>query len=67
MKANEMRELSPEELERKLLDLKQELFNLRFQHASGQLENPRKLGQTRKTIARAKTIIRQTQLKGKEE
>jgi large subunit ribosomal protein L29 len=67
MKANEMRELSLDELERKLLDLKQEWFNLRFQHASGQLENPRKLGQTRKTIARAKTIIRQTQLKGKEE
>jgi large subunit ribosomal protein L29 len=67
MKANEMRELSPEELERKLLDLKQEMFNLRFRHASGQLENPRKLGQTRKTIARAQTILRQTQLKGKKE
>jgi large subunit ribosomal protein L29 len=67
MKVNEMRELSLEELERKLLDLKQEMFNLRFQHASGQLENPRKLGQTRKTIARAKTIIRQTQIKGKKE
>jgi len=67
MKPSEMRELSLEELERKLLDLKQEMFNLRFQHASGQLENPKKLGQTRKTIARAKTIIRQTQLKGKKE
>jgi large subunit ribosomal protein L29 len=67
MKANEMRDLSFEELDRKLLDLKQEMFNLRFQHASGQLENPRKLGQTRKAIARAKTIIRQTQLKGKKE
>ncbi len=67
MKANEMRELSPDELERKLLDLKQEMFNLRFRHASGQLENPRKLGQTRKTIARAQTILRQTQLKGKKE
>lgn len=67
MKANEMRELSTEELERKLLDLKQEMFNLRFRHASGQLENPRKLGQTRKTIARAQTILRQTQLKGKKE
>lgn len=67
MKTNEMRELSLEELERKLIDLKQEMFNLRFQHASGQLENPRKLGQARKTIARAKTIIRQTQLKGKKE
>jgi len=67
MKPSEMRELSLEELERKLLDLKQEMFNLRFQHASGQLENPGKLGQTRKTIARAKTILRQTQLKGKKE
>jgi large subunit ribosomal protein L29 len=67
MKATEMRELNPEELDRKLLDLKQEMFNLRFQHASGQLENPRKLGQTRKTIARVETIIRQTQLKGKKE
>lgn len=67
MKANEMRELGMKELESKLLDLKQEMFNLRFQHASGQLENPRKIGQTRKAIARAKTIIRQTQLKGKEE
>jgi large subunit ribosomal protein L29 len=67
MKANEMRELGSEELDRKLLDLKQEMFNLRFQHASGQLENPKKLGQTRKTIARVKSIIRQTQLKGKKE
>jgi large subunit ribosomal protein L29 len=67
MKATEIRDLSPEELDRKLLDLKQEMFNLRFQHASGQLENPRKLGQTRKTIARVRTIIRQTQLKGKKE
>jgi large subunit ribosomal protein L29 len=67
MKVTEIRDLSPEELDRKLLDLKQEMFNLRFQHASGQLENPRKLGQTRKTIARVKTIIRQTQLKGKKE
>jgi large subunit ribosomal protein L29 len=67
MKATELRELSPEELDRKLVDLKQEIFNFRFQHASGQLENPRKLGQTRKTIARVKTIIRQTQLKGKKE
>jgi large subunit ribosomal protein L29 len=67
MKATEIRDLTSEELDRKLLDLKQEMFNLRFQHASGQLENPRKLGQTRKTIARVKTIIRQTQLKGKKE
>jgi large subunit ribosomal protein L29 len=67
MKASEIRELSTDEMDRKLVDLKQELFNLRFQHASGQLENPAKLGQTKRDIARVKTIIRQTQLKDKEE
>jgi large subunit ribosomal protein L29 len=66
MKASEIRELSPEEMDRKLVDLKQELFNLRFQHASGQLENPGKLRQTRRDIARVKTIIRETQLKEEE-
>ncbi len=67
MKANEIRELGPEERNRKLADLKQELFNLRFQHASGQLENPGKLRQTRKDIARVETVIRETQLQEKEE
>jgi large subunit ribosomal protein L29 len=67
MKANEIRELSPDEMKRKLADLKQELFNLRFQHASGQLENPGKLKQTRKDIARVETVIRESQSKGKEE
>jgi large subunit ribosomal protein L29 len=67
MKASEIRELSPDEMDRKLVDLKQEFFNLRFQHASGQLENPAKLRQTKRDIARVKTIIRQTQLNEKEE
>ena len=67
MKASEIRELSPDEMERKAVDLKQELFNLRFQHASGQLENPAKLKQTKRDIARVMTIIRETQLNEKEE
>ena len=67
MKASEIRELSPDEMDRKVVDLKQELFNLRFQHASGQLENPAKLKQTKRDIARVMTIIRETQLNEKEE
>ena len=59
MKANEIRDLSPEERSDKLQDLQQELFNLRFQHASGQLENPKKIGKTKRDIARLKTIIRE--------
>jgi large subunit ribosomal protein L29 len=56
MKASELRELSPEELGRKLADLTQELFNLRFQNATDQLENPMKLRQTKRDIARVKTV-----------
>lgn len=63
MKASEIRELSVEEMHRKVVDLKQELFNFRFQHASGQLENSRKLKETRRDIARLKTIIRENLLK----
>jgi len=51
--------MSPEERERKLVDLKEELFNLRFQHGAGQLENSQKLKQTKRDIARVKTIIRE--------
>ncbi|MCP4749139.1 MAG: 50S ribosomal protein L29 [Desulfobacteraceae bacterium] len=57
MKASGIRELSSAELKQRLNDLKQELFNLRFQHETGQLENPRKLTQTRKDIARIFTIM----------
>lgn len=60
MKASEIREMSPDEMRRKAKDLKETLFTLRFQHATGQLENPRKLGQTKKDIARVNTIIRQS-------
>lgn len=57
MKINEVRELSTAELEEKLAEMKQELFNLRFQKAVNQLENPKKIGDVKKTIARILTII----------
>ncbi len=59
MKAREIRELNSEEQQQKLLDLKEELFNLRFQHASGQLENSQKLKQAKRDIARLKTVVRE--------
>ena len=65
MKANEIREMNLEEMQRKVNDLKEELFNLRFQHEIGQLENPNKMKQTRKDIAQVKTIIREVELKNK--
>ncbi len=65
MKASEIRELSLEEKERKLVDLKEELFNLRFQHESGQLENTVKLKQTKHEIARVKPVLRKLSLADK--
>ena len=62
MKANEIVKLSPDELEERLTGLKKDLFFLRMQHATNQLDNPIKIAQTRKDIARVKTVIRQKQL-----
>jgi large subunit ribosomal protein L29 len=62
MKPSEFRELSMEEKLRKVDDLKQELFNLRFQHEVGQLENPQKMKQVKRDIARVKTIIKESVL-----
>ena len=62
MKADTLRELSTEELNKKVVELKEELFNLRFQMATGQLENPMQLKQVRKDIARAKTVIREREI-----
>ncbi len=59
MKAGDIRGLSPEERQQRLVDLKEELFNLYFQHEIGQLENPRKIKQIRSDIARIKTIIKE--------
>ena len=63
MKSAEIRELSMAELNQKLADLKTELFNLRFQHAINQLDNPLRLQAVRKDIARVKTVIREKELK----
>ena len=63
MKPAEIRELSMAELNQKLADLKTELFNLRFQHAINQLDNPLRLQIVRKDIARVKTVIREKELK----
>ena len=56
MNPNEIRDLSADEQAEKLKELKEELFNLRFQHATGQLENPMRLRDVKKSIARIKTI-----------
>ena len=63
MKASEIRELSDKELGEKLRDLKAELCNLRFQHAINQLDNPKRLSDVKKDIARVKTQIRANELK----
>ena len=62
MKAKEIRELTAEELEAKLRDLKKDLFNLRLQHATNQLDNPIRIADVKKDIARLKTIIREKEL-----
>ncbi len=62
MQAKEIRELSDHELDAKLKDLVQSLFNLRFQHRTGQLENPRRMEQIKRDIARIKTIQREREL-----
>jgi large subunit ribosomal protein L29 len=61
MKVNEIRELTLEELNQRELDLSEELFNLKFQLASSQLENKMRVGQVKKDRARVKTIIREKQ------
>lgn len=62
MKTNELKELSTAELLGKEAELKEELFNLRFQLATGQLENTAKIKEVRKNIARVKTVLRQAEL-----
>jgi large subunit ribosomal protein L29 len=62
VKAQELKEMSEAELRQKEKDLTAELFNLRFQHATGQLENTQRLPQLRKDVARVKTVLRQKTL-----
>ena len=62
MKAKEVREMTDQELEQKVKDFKAELFNLRFQSATGQLENPMRIKEIKKSFARVMTIMRERQL-----
>ena len=62
MKVKEIRELSTEEINKKLVEAKEELFNLRFQQATGNLEKPSRLHTLRKEVAKMKTIIREREL-----
>ena len=70
MKANELKELrqsNPQDLQVKMSDLKAELFNLRFQLATGQLENPMRIKQVKKSIAQIKTILREEEIRAFEQ
>jgi large subunit ribosomal protein L29 len=64
MKASEIRDKTHEELQKELSELKSELFKLRFQLVTNQLENPMKLKDVKKSIARVKTVIREREIKG---
>lgn len=64
MKANEIKKLSPSELDAKLVELKDELFKLRFQQAINQLDNPMRISAVKKDIARVKTVMRDIELHG---
>ena len=67
MKTSELREMTSAELDKKLQDLKEELFNLRFQLAINQLDNPMRVSAVKKDIARVQTVIRQNELSEKAE
>ena len=62
MKVTEIRELSTEEIEKKLVETKEELFNLRFQQATGNLEKPSRIRDLRHTVARMKTVLKEREV-----
>ena len=62
MKVKEIRELSTEDIEKKLVETKEELFNLRFQQATGNLEKPSRIRDLRHTVARMKTVLKERQV-----
>ena len=64
MKASEIRSMTPEQLNEKLVGLKKDLFYLRMQHATNQLDNPIRIAEVKKDIARVKTMLRQKELSG---
>jgi large subunit ribosomal protein L29 len=61
-KASDLRDLDRSDLENRLAETKEELFNLRFQNATGQLDNYKRLGELRREVARIKTLLRQREL-----
>ena len=67
MKASEIRDMTLDEMHAKLSDLREELFNLRFQHEIGQLENPQLMKQNKRDIARVETVIKEFTLNQKED
>jgi large subunit ribosomal protein L29 len=67
MKASEIRDMNLDEMHAKVSDLREELFNLRFQHEIGQLENPQLMKQNKRDIARVQTVIKEVTLNQKEE
>ena len=62
MKVKEIRELSTEEIQKKIVETKEELFNLRFQQATGNLEKPSRIRDLRHTVARCKTVLKEREL-----
>ena len=64
MKTNDIRKLSTEEINKKITESKEELFNLRMKQATGSLENPARIRELRKTVARLKTILREREIEG---
>ncbi len=66
-KVEDLRGMVPDELETRLAEVKQELFNLRFQHVTGQLDNMARLGQLRKEVARINTILREQEITAAEQ
>ena len=67
MKVNEIRNLTTEEINKKIEETKEELFNLRFQQASGNLEKPSRIRELRRTVARLKTVLVEREIKESEE
>ena len=67
MKNNEIRDLTSEEITKKIEEYKEELFNLRFSQATGNLEKPSRITELRKLVARMKTILKERELSGKED
>ncbi len=67
MKASKIRDMNLDEMQSKISDLREELFNLRFQHEIGQLENPQRMKQTKRDIARIETIIKEVTQNQKED